>query len=51
MEGREWSLVHGEGLVTDSSVSDPLSLVHIPAGLGRETEAGTQLGSLGTSWG
>lgn len=51
VEGGEWSLVHGKVLVTDSSVSEILSLAHIPAGFGRETEAGTQVGSLGTSWG
>lgn len=51
MQGREWSLVHGEGLVTDGSASEPLSLAHFPAGLGREPEAGAQLGSLVTRWG
>ena len=51
MQGREWSLVHGEGLVTDGSASEPLSLAHFPAGLGREPEVGAQLGSLVTRWG
>lgn len=48
--GREWGLIHGDGLVTNVSVSESLSLAHTSAGLGRETEAEAQLGSLDTTW-
>ena len=31
-------MIHGDGLVSDGSVSEPLSLAHIPADLGREID-------------